>query len=89
MVNSSPRARRSKSTKKGLAIASGWTAEQMSLTIPGASPRSRVREPPPIVGWASRTSTESPARAMVTAAARPLGPDPTTTTSGWVLMASV
>ncbi len=38
---------------------------------------------------ASRTSTVSPARAMVTAAAMPLGPDPTTTTSGWVLMTSV
>ena len=39
------------------------------------------RMPPPIVGAASITRTESPSRASVIAAANPLGPDPTTTAS--------
>ncbi len=40
---------------------------------------SSVRVPPPIVGSASSTSTDQPSRAIATAAARPLGPAPTTT----------
>ena len=37
--------------------------------------------PPPIVGAASRTTTERPASAIATAAASPLGPEPTTIAS--------
>ena len=40
-----------------------------------------VRAPPPNVGWASTTCTDSPARAQMTAAVNPLGPLPTTVTS--------
>src|ERR1041385_3652000 len=42
---------------------------------------SAERAPPPMVAFASHTSTEHPARASVIAAARPFGPDPTTTAS--------
>ena len=42
---------------------------------------SSVRQPPPGVDAPSKTSTESPARASVSAAASPFGPDPTTTAS--------
>src|SRR5918911_3310660 len=38
-----------------------------------------LRVPPPIVSAASCPSTSSPARASVTAAARPFGPEPMTT----------
>ncbi len=63
--------------KNGDATARGWMAEQISCTKPGSvSVPDRV--PPPIVSAASMTVTERPARARVTAAARPLGPDPTT-----------
>src|SRR3954471_9141947 len=43
---------------------------------------SAERDPPPIVCLASSTRTERPARASTIAAARPLGPAPTTTASG-------
>src|SRR6266478_8575092 len=55
-------------------------AEQTSCTNPG-SVSSAERAPPPIVEFASRTRTEYPARVRVIAAARPFGPDPTTTAS--------
>src|SRR5207248_8642418 len=42
---------------------------------------SAERAPPPIVAFASQTTTEHPARASVIAAARPFGPEPTTTAS--------
>ena len=48
---------------------------------PGNSGSGAVRAPPPAVGWASMTCTDRPARAQMTAAARPLGPLPTTVTS--------
>ena len=41
---------------------------------------SSVRQPPPMVGAPSMTCTRRPAAAIVTAAARPFGPLPTTTT---------
>src|SRR5262249_21542477 len=66
--------------KNGDRIAIGWTAEQRSCRKPGrVSAAERV--PPPISSRASSTSTEQPARASWTAAARPLGPAPTTTAS--------
>src|SRR5712691_1668258 len=43
--------------------------------------RASVRVPPPIVLSPSMTRTDLPARASVMAAARPLGPEPTTTAS--------
>src|SRR3954454_22141931 len=43
---------------------------------------SAERSPPPSVSAASRRTTERPARAIVIAAASPLGPAPTTTASG-------
>src|SRR5438093_10809360 len=43
---------------------------------------SAERPPPPIVRSASKTITFLPARARTMAAARPFGPDPTTTASG-------
>src|SRR5690606_22677428 len=55
--------------------------EHTSWRIPTSRPRSRVRAPPPIVSWPSMTTTSRPPRAIVTAAANPFGPDPTTTTS--------
>ena len=58
----------------------GWIAEQTSCLNPG-SVSSFVRVPPPIVRAASSTSTLWPLRAISTAAARPLGPEPTTTAS--------
>ena len=42
--------------------------------------------PPPIVLDDSRTNTERPARANTIAAARPLGPEPTTTASYSVML---
>ncbi len=64
----------------GEANASGWTAEPRSLTKP--SPTSGAeRVAPPGSGAASRTTTDRPVLATVMAAARPFGPDPTTTTS--------
>ena len=77
-----PRAARSNSRKNGDASAIGCTAEQVSCSSPVSDPGSAcVRAPPPASVSASRTRTPRPARASVTAAARPFGPDPTTTTS--------
>ena len=59
---------------------SGCTAEQTSWTNPGRV-SSAERVPPPTVSAPSTTSTERPAWARVMAAARPLGPAPTTTAS--------
>ena len=59
---------------------SGRIVEQTSCRNPG-SVSSAVRVPPPAVGAASYTRTERPARASVMAAARPLGPAPTTIAS--------
>src|SRR5262249_38092818 len=53
-------------------------AEQRSWTKPGRV-SSAERVPPPSLEAASSTRTERPARARVMAAARPLGPAPTTT----------
>jgi hypothetical protein len=58
----------------------GWIDEQTSCTKPGRV-SSAERVPPPNVSSASRTSTRLPARASVTAATRPFGPDPTTIAS--------
>jgi hypothetical protein len=55
-------------------------AEHTSWMKPGKV-SSAERQPPPIVAAASMTRTEQPARANVIAAARPFGPDPTTTAS--------
>src|SRR5436305_1232503 len=55
-------------------------AEQMSCVKLG-SVISADRTPPPIVGSASSTSTESFSCASRTAAASPFGPDPTMTAS--------
>ena len=68
-------------SKNGETAASGWMAEQTSWWKPG-SVSSAVRAPPPMVSAPSSTSTERPASAHVMAAASPLGPAPTTTTSG-------
>ena len=75
-----PRAARSRSPKAGEASSSGCTAEQTSWRKPG-SVSSAVRHPPPGSSAASTTSTDSPARASVRAATRPLGPAPTTIAS--------
>src|SRR6266511_3857038 len=56
------------------------TVEQTSWRKPGSS-SSSVRRPPPWTASRSRTSTDMPASASVIAAARPLGPEPTTTAS--------
>ena len=55
-------------------------AEQKSWTKPG-SVSSTDRVPPPTVPAASTSRTERPACARVMAAARPLGPAPTTMAS--------
>ena len=75
------RARRAAaSERKGEPTPKGWIAEQTSCSSPGTV-SSSVRVPPPIVSRASSTVTESPRWASVTAAASPLGPEPTTTAS--------
>src|SRR5438445_399763 len=51
------------------------------LSPASGTPFSAERAPPPIVEFASRTRTEYLTRARVIAAARPFGPDPTTTAS--------
>src|SRR5262245_18036911 len=56
-------------------------AEQRSCTKPGIV-SSPDLAPPPIVGSASKTMTLRPVCAMTIAAARPLGPEPTTMASG-------
>ena len=66
--------------KKPDANASGCTAEQMSCRKPG-SVISSVRIPPPAVAFRSYTRTDNPARARVTAADSPFGPEPITTAS--------
>src|SRR6266700_260039 len=55
-------------------------AEQRSWRNPGRV-SSAVRQPPPMVSSASSTWTDQPDSASSTAAARPFGPDPTTTAS--------
>src|SRR5437016_512427 len=47
---------------------------------------SAEREPPPIVSRASTTQTEQPSRAISMAAARPFGPEPTTTASNSIVV---
>jgi hypothetical protein len=68
------------SRKTGEPGTKGWMDEQTSWRKPG-SVSSAERVPPPKVSSASRTRTRLPARARVTAATRPFGPDPTTTAS--------
>ncbi len=58
----------------------GWAVEHTSCRNPGRVSAS-VRQPPPAESAPSTTVTDRPAPARVTAAARPFGPDPTTTTS--------
>src|ERR1700676_3259514 len=65
----------------------GWAVEQTSWRKPGRVSAS-VRHPPPTESDPSTTVTERPAAARVTAAARPLGPDPTTTTSTALMVRS-
>src|SRR5262249_29207534 len=79
-TNSSPRSASGSVLKNGDAATSACTAEQTSCTNPG-SVSGAERMPPPIVGSASNTRTESPSRASAIAAARPFGPDPTTMAS--------
>src|SRR5579872_5922253 len=67
-------------SKIGEVRAKGWIVEQTSCTNPGIV-SSADRTPPPNVGSASKTMTFRPAWAMTIAAARPLGPDPTTMAS--------
>src|ERR687885_2263798 len=55
-------------------------AEPTSWTKPGRV-SSAERAPPPTVSSASSTITERPLRASSTAAAKPFGPEPTTTAS--------
>src|SRR6476619_1260892 len=62
----------------GEATPSGCTAEQTSCSSPG-SVSSLVRAPPPGLSAPSSTVTFTPCPANRTAAARPLGPEPTTT----------
>src|SRR5918997_2142710 len=76
-----PCSARGSSLKNGEALASGWIAEQTSWTKPFRV-SSAERTPPPTVSSASRTRTDRPSRARVIAAARPFGPEPTTTASG-------
>src|SRR5579862_8488257 len=85
LANRTPRAGRSKRRKNGEARASGCAAEQTSCQKPG-SVSSSVRHPPPIVGAPSITRTFRPAADRVTAAARPFGPLPTITASGFPRM---
>ena len=66
--------------EKGEPAPRGWMAEQTSWRKPG-SVSSSLLNPPPMESAPSRTSTLRPARARVSAAARPLGPEPTTTAS--------
>ena len=70
--------------KNGEARPSGWTAEHTSWRKP-SSVSGSVRAPPPGTGCASRTSTDRPRIASAMAAARPFGPEPTTTTSCFIL----
>ena len=79
-ISSTPRAARSIVRKNGEATVSGRIVEQTSWRNPGRV-SSAVRVPPPGVSAASYTRTERPARARVMAAARPLGPAPTTIAS--------
>jgi hypothetical protein len=84
-ANRTPRAARSKRWKKDEATARGCAAEQTSCRKPGRV-SSWVRQPPPISGAPSITCTVRPAAARVTAAARPFGPLPTITASGFPRM---
>jgi len=58
----------------------GCTAEQTSCVKPGRV-SSADRKPPPAEDLASAMRTVNPSRCKVMAAARPLGPLPTTTIS--------
>ena len=64
--------------RNGEPTAIGCTAEQWSCSSPGTV-SSLVFVPPPIASSASSTVTRTPSSASVTALARPLGPEPTTT----------
>ena len=64
----------------GEAAAAGYTAENVSWRKPG-SVSSCVATAPPARSQDSSTSTRQPERAIVIAAARPFGPDPTTSAS--------
>ena len=66
--------------RNGEASASETTVAQTSWTEPGRV-NSAERSPPPMVGCASYTRTDRPARASVIAAASPFGPDPMTRAS--------
>jgi hypothetical protein len=77
---SSPCSPRGSARKNGDPGTNGWIDEQTSWTKPG-SVSSAERTPPPMVSSASRTSIRRPARASVIAAAKPFGPEPTTTAS--------
>lgn len=58
----------------------GCIAEHTSCTKPG-NVNSAERAPPPTVGLPSSTNTDKPACCKRMAAARPFGPEPTTTAS--------
>src|SRR5262249_22620258 len=73
--------------RNGEATPIGWIAEQSSCVSPGTV-SSLLRAPPPMRSAASSTVTVTPARARVTAPARPLGPEPTTTAPVMVYRAS-
>ncbi len=66
--------------RNGDATPNGCIAEQTSCLSPGTV-SSAVLVPPPMSSAASSTVTATPARASVTAAASPFGPEPTTTAS--------
>ena len=76
--HSSPCRPRSSDRKNGEATPVGWVAEHTSCIRPGIV-SSADRVPPPISSAASRTVVSMPALARTTAAASPLGPEPTTT----------
>ena len=81
-IISSPCSSSGRPARNGDAAVSACTAEHTSCTYPG-SVSSAERVPPPIVSACSSTSTDRPACASAMAAARPLGPEPTTTASRW------
>src|SRR5690606_3974903 len=83
----SPCSARGSCRRYGEATANGWIAEHTSWTTPGRV-SSALRIPPPTVSDASSTVTDSPWPARVSAAARPFGPDPTTTASGTLVVMS-
>jgi hypothetical protein len=78
--HSSPWSASGSAASAGDPTPNGCTAEHTSCRKPG-SVSSSVRVPPPGLSAASNTRTCNPARARVTAAVSPLGPDPTTAAS--------